>query len=104
MKKQKIKVKIPFLFEWTYGIDISKIKEDLRTLENLGATIIEIESEDSYGSSSVIIEAFCRRIETDEEYLQRIEKHKKHKDEIKRIELEQLEKLKAKYDKSNNNN
>ena len=89
--------KVDFDFNWTYGVKLSKIKEDINELEKLGVTDIEIESFNDYDVSSVDIQAFINRLETDEECELRINKEKIRQDEIKRIELKQFETLKLKY-------
>lgn len=97
MEKQVRRFKVDFDFNWTYGVEIKKLKEDLDTLERLGVTEIEIEAEDNWGSPSVSIEAFINRIETDEECKARIDKENQRQEDIKRRELAELEKLKSKY-------
>lgn len=97
MEKQARRFKVDFNFDWTYGVEIKKLKEDLDTLEKLGVTEIEIEAVENYGRASVSIEAFIMRIETDEEYESRINKGKQRQEDIKRRELDLLEKLKSKY-------
>ena len=72
MEKQIRRFKVNFDFNWTYGVEIKKLKEDLETLEKLGVSEIEIEAEDNWGSPSVTIEAFAERLETDEEAKERI--------------------------------
>ena len=72
MEKQIRRFKVNFDFNWTYGVEIKKLKEDLETLEKLGVTEIEIEAEDNCGSPSVTIEAFAERLETDDEFKERI--------------------------------
>ena len=72
MEKQIRKFRVNFDFDWTYGVEIKKLKEDLETLEKLGVTEIEIEAEDNWGSPSVTIEAFAERLETDEEFNERL--------------------------------
>jgi hypothetical protein len=99
MEKQVKRFKQPFSFDWTYGVELKKIKEDINELEKLGVTEINIEAYDNYGSPSVNIEAFIHRIETDEEFIERFNKQKKQQDETERRELELLEKLKSKYGK-----
>ena len=98
MEKQIRKIRINFDFNWTYGVEIKKLKEDLETLEKLGVTEIEIEAEDNWGVPSVTIEAFTKRLETDEEFKERLDKEKKIKEYLVLTELRELERLKAKYD------
>lgn len=99
MEKQIIKLKVDFDFNWIYEGEIKKLKEDLDALEKLGATEIEIEIKDDWGGVPYVsIEAFTYRIETAEEYKERMAKENQRKEEIKRQELELLGKLKAKYE------
>jgi hypothetical protein len=97
MEKQVRNFKIDYLLDWTYGVEISKIRADLDALEKLGATHVEIEHGISYDCSYVEIDAYANRLETDEECKARIDEMNKRQEEIKRRELEQLEKLKSKY-------
>lgn len=97
MEKEVRRFKVDFDFNWTYGVEIKKLKEDLDTLEKMGVTEIEIEAEESWGNVYVTIEAYINRLETDDEYKTRIVQENKRQEEIKRRELEQLEKLKLKY-------
>lgn len=99
MKKQVRNFKVDFNFDWTYGVEISKLREDLDALEKLGVTHVDIEPELSYDCAYVEIEAHCNRIETDEEYKQRIDEQKRRDDEVMRRDLEQLQKLQEKYKK-----
>ena len=98
MEKQIRRFKVNFYFDWTYGVEIKKLKEDLETLEKLGVTEIEIEAEDNWGSPSVTIEAFAERLETDEEFKERLDKEKKIKEHIVLTELQEYKRLKSKYD------
>ena len=97
MEKQVRNFKIDYSLDWTYGVEISKIRADLDAVEKLGATHIEIEHGVSYDCSYVEIDAISNRLETDEECKARIDEMTKRQEEIKRRELEQLEKLKLKY-------
>ncbi len=97
MKKKIKREIIPFDFDWTYGIEISKLKEDLNTIEALGATTIEIEPYDNYGSACVKIQAFFEREETDEECRWRVKEVEIEKERQKQYDLMQLERIKAKY-------
>ena len=97
MEKQIRRFKVNFDFDWTYGVEIKKLKEDLETIEKLGVTEIEIEA-DIWRTPSVRIEAFTRRLETDEEFSERIRMKEQTKKSFEQMELEQYERLKAKYD------
>jgi hypothetical protein len=97
MEKRVKRVEVPFNFEWTYGVTIEKLREDLDELEKLGVKEIDIKVEEFWGSNSVTIEAFIEREETDEEFQIRLNIENKRQEEIKRRDLELLEKLKLKY-------
>lgn len=84
---------------WDYGIKIEKLRAELDRLEALGATDIEIEATEIYGSAYVEITAYANRLETDEECKERLSKEQARKDDIARRELEQLRKLQEKYQK-----
>jgi hypothetical protein len=97
MEKRVKRVEVPFNFEWTYGVTIEKLREDLDELEKLGVKEIDIKVDECWGSNSVTIEAFIEREETDEEFQIRLNIENKRQEEIKRRDLELLEKLKLKY-------
>lgn len=83
--------------DWTYGIEIKRLREELDRLEKKGATHIEIKPYSYYDSACVDIHAYANRIETDEEFKERIEKEQARKKEIEEREIEQLKKLQEKY-------
>ena len=87
---------IDYNLNWDYGIEISKIREDLDALEKLGATHVQIDSGISFDCPYVEIYAFSQRLETDKEYNDRIFEINRREEEQRRREIEQLERLKAK--------
>ena len=99
-KKQKREVSIPIelYLDWTYRVTISKLREDLDTLENLGATDVEINATDEWGYPSISIKAFQRRLETDEELQQRVNNETAKETQQRARELETLRILKEKYE------
>ena len=97
MEKRIKKFKVPYHLEWTYGVSIEQIRKDLDELEKLGVTEIYIESLENFGCSSVSIEAYSEREETDLEYENRINEERVKQEKIKVLELKQLEELKLKY-------
>ena len=97
MEKKVRRFEVLFNFDWTYGVTIEKLRRDLDELEKLGVTEIEIKADNSYGCASIEIEAFTNRLETDEEFQERVDREDQHKEDIKRRELAELEKLKLKY-------
>lgn len=106
MEKQIRRFKVNFDFDWTYGVELKKLKSDIEELEKLGVTEVYIKAEEHYGDISTSIEAFTKRLETDEEFKERLDKEKKIKEHLILIfgnilthtELQELERLKAKYD------
>lgn len=92
---------LDYYIDWSHAT-IDEIRENLNELEQLGATHIDVEIDDDYGSYSVKITPKQERLETDEEYEKRIAYEKKLADRVRERELEQLAKLKAKYDNHEN--
>jgi hypothetical protein len=97
MEKITRNFEVKYSLEWKYGVEISQIKNDIEELEKLGATHVEIDIEYEHGDSYIEIKALSNRLETDDEYQQRIDEQNKRQEDMKRRELEQLEKLKSKY-------
>lgn len=97
MEKQERNFKLNYQLDWAYGVEISQLKKDIEELEKLGATHVEIESVTSYDSSYIEIDAYCKRIETDEEFNQRKKELDMRKEKMKQRELKQLEELISKY-------
>ena len=97
MKKQITRFNVAFNFNWENGVRISKIREDLATLEKLGATHIEIDSDITYDCSYITISGYVDRLETTQEAKERIAKFETIQNIIKDRELEQLKLLKDKY-------
>ena len=97
MKKRLKKEVIPVCLSWTYGIEITKLEDDIVNLKKLGCTHIDIESFDSCGGSSIEITALKERLETDQEYKTRIKKES-HDNEIRVArEKDEFKRLKEKY-------
>lgn len=99
MEKQTRDFKVKFDIDWTYGIEIKKIREDLDAIEALGATHVHIEPDISYDCPTLEIYAFARRMETDEDVRKRLAIVNELVEETRKKELEQLARLKAKYEK-----
>ncbi len=97
MEKTIRRFEIDYSFNWVYGIDIKRLREDLENIEELGATHIEIEHGMNYDCSYAEVRAYADRLETDEEARDRVEEESRRRKEIERRELEQFEKLKSKY-------
>ena len=94
MEKKAIKEKVNFNFDWTYGVSIDKLIDDLKELKKLGVTRLELEPYESYGCAGLEIEAFIERLETDEEVEKRIERKKEIDEHNKIVKQQQYERLK----------
>lgn len=92
MKKQIIE-EAPYYFDWDYMTPIERIKKDIVELEKLGVTWIYIGAD----GDDVNINAYIERMETDEEYEERIIQESEMYERQKRNDLAQLERLKKKY-------
>lgn len=97
MKKQVRIFEVKFDFEWGYGVEISKIREDLDVLEKLGATHVDIEADVSDGCAYVLFDGYVNREETDEEYLKRTTEELDRENRTKQRDLAELKRLKDKY-------
>lgn len=97
MKKQNIRVEIPYSFSWSYGAPMEQVKKDIEALEKLGADEICIESEDYYGSISISFKAYVTRLETLVEARKRIEEENYRKQTQRERDLATLKQLKELY-------
>ena len=93
-----MRLKVNYHLDWDDRVSIAKIREDLDELEKLGVKEIDIKADDYFGSLSIKIEAFYEREETDDEFQKRVAKEKRQQEEQKRRELQELERLKSKYE------
>ena len=98
MSYKTIDEKISYPLDWLYYINLEDLKEDIKNLEKLGVTHIEIEPFVSFDVASAEITAFKTRIETYEEYTERIHNENKRKSKVEQDELKLLQKLKNKYE------
>ena len=97
MEKITRNFEVKYLLDWRYGVEMSQLKKDIKELEKLGATHVDIYIEYEYGEPYIEIIALSNRLETDDEYQQRIDEQNKRQEAVKLRDLEQLEKLKSKY-------
>ena len=97
MKKQVRRFEVKFDFDWEYGVEISKLREDLDTLEKLGATHVDIEPYVNYDCASVSFNGYVDREETNEEYLKRTTEQLDRENITKQRDLLELKRLKEKY-------
>lgn len=94
MEKQIRSFNVDFdFYNWTNGIEIKKLREDLDSLEKMGVTSIYIRAEQEYDSAYVTIEGLVTRLETDEELNARI----KQENRTKERDLHTFNLIKAKY-------
>jgi len=97
MKKKFRIFDVKYNLNWIYSVSIEQIKKDLIALEKMGATHISIEPYETFGEVDVHIEAEARRLETDEEYNERILEEQKRELIHKQYEIRTFNKIKAKY-------
>tara|TARA_R110000851_G_scaffold260778_5_gene413328 strand:- start:83 stop:382 length:300 start_codon:yes stop_codon:yes gene_type:complete len=98
MEKQIREFKVDYELDWDYGVSLEKLEVDIKLMKELGVNQINIESGISYDCPYVTIEPVQRRIETDDEYEKRVGEIKYRNEETKRRDLEQLARLKDKYE------
>ena len=99
MKKQIKWIEVDYDFtNWRFGSTIEIMKKELDQLEKLGVTDIEIEAVQEWDVPLLSIKAFVPRQETNEEFNDRINEEKQKENKIRMQELEQLRKLKIKYE------
>lgn len=97
LQKEKRNFSINREIFWCDEVEISKIRKDLDEVEKLGATHINITHGISYECSYIEMEAVNIRTETDEEFEQRVKEIKEKEELFKFRELQELERLKLKY-------
>jgi hypothetical protein len=99
MEKWIKTTQVDFDLDWTDGVKIEKLKEDIAKLEELGVTDVDISLDESW---DIGIRAHIEQIETDAEYKARIERKKEEEkqqyDDVRRRELAELKRLKEKYE------
>jgi len=98
MEKKIIIKTIDYELSWIYGVSIERIREDLKAVEELGATHIEIEAFENYGEIDLSVESYVKRLETDEEFNKRLNKEKDLLKQLQERELQEYKRLKSKYD------
>lgn len=98
MERETIKVKVSDDIDIT-DLPISELMITLNELELKGATHIDVDAEESYGCAILEIEAYYYREENDQEYRSRMQKYENEQEAQRKRELQQLEQLKAKYEK-----
>ena len=103
MEKEIKEFEIDYDLNWRWGVTIDEVKKDLDELKKLGATHIEIEPYQFYDMTEVSIKAITERMETDEEYKQRLDEEKRYQEDLTRKELELLKGLQEKYGNGTNN-
>lgn len=99
MKKIERTFEVDYQLDWEYLVTIEEIKKDIVELEKLGANIVQIDTEEIGGELFVKIKAFSERLETDEEYNDRISKENEKLKELERNELAALNRPKSKYER-----
>lgn len=101
MKKKFKRFEVDFYLQWEDGVKISKIREDLDTLEKLGANYVDvdIDSSCSGGYPYVSIDAYIYREETDKEFENRVAETKSREQLDTDRDIAEFERLKLKLNK-----
>jgi hypothetical protein len=95
---KKLKVNIEYKLDWTYAVEIQKIRKDLDAIELLGATHVDIVPDLEYDCPIVTIQAYVEREETEEDIKLRLKLEEEKKALIEANERQQLMLLKLKYE------
>ena len=99
MEKQIRDFKVEYELDWEYGVSIEQIEKDIKELKKIGVTKLDIEAGVNHDCPYLTIEPMQNRIETDDEYKKRVGEIQYRNEETKRRDLEQLARLKEKYEK-----
>jgi hypothetical protein len=97
MKKKLRIFDVEYNLNWIYSVSIEQIKKDLIALEKMGATHISIDPYEQFGEVDAHIEAEARRLETDEEYNERILEEQERALINKQQDLKMFYHIKEKY-------
>lgn len=98
MEKQTKVEKVDNCLEWTDGVPLSQIKEDIEKLEKQGITHINIELVGYYENQCISIKTEIQRLETEREFDERVNIEKKKLKIIEARELAEFERLKKKFE------
>lgn len=98
MKNIEREFPVNYNLDWCFGVEISKIREDLDAIEKLGATHVDIEACMEWDMTYVTLQVIDRRIETDSERDERMANELSRHNQQRDRELEQLKNLKEKYE------
>ena len=98
MEKRVKTIKVEYDLQWGNDTEISEIKKDIEELEKLGCTHIDISAYVEYGCAILEITPTVNRLETDEEYADRLKIEENIKERNRQWDLQRLAELKAKYE------
>lgn len=99
MEKLKKNFEINYPLEWGRDdVTIEQLSKDLYELKKRGATFVSMEIEYGYDDCHTIdVKAYVNRLETDDEFNERVAHEKANQELLKRREMAELERLKKKY-------
>lgn len=95
---KKLKFKIDYELDWSYSVEIQKIRKDLDALELLGATHVDIVPDLEYDCPVLSIQAYVEREETEDDIRERLALQEKQQALVEAKERQQLMMLKLKYE------
>lgn len=95
MEKIIVKEEVYVYMGWFQGVTLTELKENIKTLEELGITYIELNVSELYGND---VTCYKERLETDEEFNKRLELQSIRAEKQKERDLATLKALKEKYE------
>jgi len=95
MEKIIVKEEIDVYMGWFGGVTLTELKENIKTLEELGVTYIELHTSELYGNN---VTCYRERLETDEEFNKKCEIAFYRSELQKEKDLATLKALKEKYE------
>lgn len=97
-KKRFIQEEVKYVLDWEDSVSVEQVRKDLDSIEKLGATHIIINPNSAHGYDTVEFIVVSERMETDEEFSERLKADEYLKTQFEKRERELLEQLKKKYE------
>lgn len=97
-KKRFIQEEVKYVLDWEDSVSVEQVRKDLDSIEKLGATHIIINPNSAHGYATVEFIVVSERMETDEEFSERLKADEYLKTQFEKRERELLEQLKKKYE------
>jgi len=103
MEKQIVETKVDCYINWLGKLTIGKFQADLNALKELGCTHIDFKVDRNWTDDELELNVIPikQRLETDEEYEERLDRENDYISRMEKLERAQLAFLKAKYEPKN---